>query len=120
MARSFGSVEGTFIYRAIAHWLQEMVLYAKLQGNLQLSDNILVHIDLLSDIVKNCEGIDLVVSLPDFLDPSKLRIVRDTLKKNKKYELARDLSLKCGIEVDCVWAEWYPFTQRGLSNISGV
>eukprot|EP01127_Copromyxa_protea_P019467 TRINITY_DN632_c0_g1_i2.p1 TRINITY_DN632_c0_g1~~TRINITY_DN632_c0_g1_i2.p1 ORF type:complete len:680 (-),score=122.40 TRINITY_DN632_c0_g1_i2:27-2066(-) len=86
--------------------LKEMLLYAKLQGNLQLVDNILVHVDLISEIVKNGLGMDLQISLPDLLDPAKLRITRDALQKNKKYELARDLSLKCGIEVDCVWAEW--------------
>lgn len=84
-----------------------MVLYAKLQGNLQLCDNLLAHIDLILEIVRNSAGIELIIALPDFLDQSKLRNIRDILKQHKMYELARDLSLKCGIEVDCVWAEWY-------------
>jgi hypothetical protein len=87
-----------------------MLLYAKLQGNLQLCDNLLVHVDLISEIVRSCLGLELSVSLPDFLDPAKVRLIRDILKKNKKFDLARDISLKSGIEVDCVWAEWYVFS----------
>lgn len=47
------------------------------------------------------------VCLADFSDPKKQRLLRDTLVEFKKFALARDIALKCRIEVDSVWAQWY-------------
>lgn len=106
-----------------------MLLYAKLKlseypsigsGIMELCDNLLTNTNLLNEIVKSSgrlsyvnfshfKGIDMEVSLADFSDAKKQRQLRDTLTEFKKFALARDIALKCRIEVDSVWSQWYEF-----------
>eukprot|EP01088_Endostelium_zonatum_P017284 TRINITY_DN5017_c0_g1_i1.p1 TRINITY_DN5017_c0_g1~~TRINITY_DN5017_c0_g1_i1.p1 ORF type:complete len:2070 (+),score=517.04 TRINITY_DN5017_c0_g1_i1:625-6210(+) len=108
--RPFGSDENLHSVNLI----QQLVLYAKLQfskdsnsSGISLCDTILSHVELLQSlIISKCDLGGDHVSLMDFSDPKKSRLLRDRLISQDMMKMAIDLATKCNIESEPVWAVW--------------
>jgi zinc finger FYVE domain-containing protein 26 len=94
--------------------LRELLMYAKLQfvksadsvnsGTAELCDSFVSHVDLFVSIVR--AQAHVTVQLADFSESHKARKLRDKLIVEEKFEVARDVAVICGVEVDVVWVAW--------------
>lgn len=98
-----GKLNPEIDYILVATMLKTLAFSAKLRGESSECNSIIDHADIILSVVKNrCES--LLPTEP--INTNSLRKLRDALVVAEKWNMAIDISLKCGFKTTGVFAAW--------------
>ncbi|CAO1392357.1 unnamed protein product [Diamesa hyperborea] len=98
-----GKLNPEIDYILVATMLKTLAFSAKLRGESNECNSIIDHADIILSVVKNrCES--LLPTEP--INTNSLRKLRDALVVAEKWNMAIDISLKCGFKTTGVFAAW--------------
>lgn len=95
------------VINMIKHLLQNAkvkLLQNSSSNIISLCDSYLSLIDILQQLLlANCS---IIPSLNELMNNESVRKIRNRLLEEERYELAMNLSTKCGLDTQTVWASW--------------
>ncbi|CAO1403533.1 unnamed protein product [Diamesa serratosioi] len=98
-----GKLNPEIDYILVATMLKTLAFSAKLRGESSECNSIIDHSDIILSVLKNrCEN--LLPTEP--INTNSLRKLRDALVVAEKWNMAIDISLKCGFKTTGVFAAW--------------